>query len=591
MSARLNDAAGMAAARNRFLRNGSAPADAVPPTVLASWRRSASAGVDAVTYQVPFHDDVEYDSRLSACARPVLQRLAQEMHDIPVTIALADARARIVERLDCSSAVGRVLDTVDFNPGFGFEEMGVGTNGIGTVFESGRPVSVVGPAHFTQSLLPFACTGAPVKDPISGRVAGVLDVSQVAETWNPLVLPMVTRAAGEIADLLLADRTRATRALFEAFDRADGRTQQGVIAVGSTVMLNQRVQRMLTPQEQAAVVDHARGMAEGRARREDRLLMTDATTVRLRVMPVTDPPGAGFIVVVERSHDPAAPPVETHSSPGPTQDRATASSPAWTRAVHEIGSCAQAGQAVLVAGEAGSGRTHAVREALRSLAPDPIVVSLDHAQWLALGSDDGSRARGVLSRHAVRADALVVQDLSAFARAEMLALRDAIEVAEHPPLLAAVVHTSPTSIGTEDATAAFDRHVPVPPLRHRTADLGGIAADLLVEIAPQHRLRLSSQALSTLRAYQWPGNLPQLRAAVEHAARKRVTGEITVQDLPLYCLTDGTVTLTTMQGSERDTIVAALRECDGNRVHAAKSLGISRSSLYRKIASLRITEI
>ena len=60
---------------------------------------------------------------------------------------------------------------------------------------------------------------------------------------------------------------------------------------------------------------------------------------------------------------------------------------------------------------------------------------------------------------------------------------------------------------------------------------------------------------------------------------------------PYVALTGGTVTLTTMQGSERDTIVAALRECDGNRVHAAKSLGISRSSLYRKIASLRITEI
>ncbi len=59
------------------------------------------------------------------------------MVDVPVTIALADADARIVDRLDCSTSVARVLDRVDFLKGFAFVEGGVGTNGIGTVFEAG----------------------------------------------------------------------------------------------------------------------------------------------------------------------------------------------------------------------------------------------------------------------------------------------------------------------------------------------------------------------------------------------------------------------------------------------------------------------
>ena len=142
---------------------------------------------------------------------------------MPVAIALSDARARIVHRVDCSTAVGRHLDRVDFHAGFSFAEGGVGTNGIGTVFESGESVAVVGAEHFTAALTRFACTGAPVLDPVTGRVEGVLDVNSLAEDWTPLMHTLVRRAAGDIGRNLLRDRSRATQALFETFVRADAR--------------------------------------------------------------------------------------------------------------------------------------------------------------------------------------------------------------------------------------------------------------------------------------------------------------------------------------------------------------------------------
>ena len=110
MRDRLDEQLRIAAARADFLEYGPQGAAGVGDVVAASWSRSASAGLDADKYTVAFHDDIDFDSRLARCARPVLERLTGDMSDVPVTIALTDAQARIVDRRDCSTAVGRVLD-------------------------------------------------------------------------------------------------------------------------------------------------------------------------------------------------------------------------------------------------------------------------------------------------------------------------------------------------------------------------------------------------------------------------------------------------------------------------------------------------
>ena len=93
----------------------------------------------------------------------------------------------------------------------------------------------------------------------------------------------------------------------------------------------------------------------------------------------------------------------------------------------------------------------------------------------------------------------------------------------------------------------------------------------------------------TIARYSWPRNVAQLREALVHALRLRPVGEIQDQDLPSYCHTASRKTLTVLEQAERDAIVAALKEHEGNRVAAAAHLGMSRSSLYRKLKTYAIT--
>lgn len=136
----------------------------------------------------------------------------------------------------------------------------------------------------------------------------------------------------------------------------------------------------------------------------------------------------------------------------------------------------------------------------------------------------------------------------------------------------------------------FDVSVTLPPLRHRTMDLDQLVADLLREIAPNRRTRVSPKASRLLAAYSWPGNLTQLREAIQSALLKRPVGEIQADDLPNFCRSASTRILTKLETAERDAIVQALTESDGNRRQAAISLGMSRSSLYRKLKHYAITD-
>ena len=137
--------------------------------------------------------------------------------------------------------------------------------------------------------------------------------------------------------------------------------------------------------------------------------------------------------------------------------------------------------------------------------------------------------------------------------------------------------------------------VDLPPLRERRNDIA-----LLVEAA-LHRLRerfpqeesfvVSPFAMRLLRAYDWPGNVRELFAAVESAAINAERGRIEAQHLPenvrrpLASATGEGARYRSggAQEDERHAIVRALREAEGVRARAAESLGMSRTTLWRKM--------
>ena len=139
--------------------------------------------------------------------------------------------------------------------------------------------------------------------------------------------------------------------------------------------------------------------------------------------------------------------------------------------------------------------------------------------------------------------------------------------------------------------------IQLPPLRHRSDDVPLLAQAFLKEFARENAKAvraIAPDAMAALLGYPWPGNVRELRTAMEHAVVLARTDAIMLRDLPANVRSgNATDTLVlgelesqkpqTVKDAERQMIIDALAACNGNRSAAAKRLGLSRRTLYRKL--------
>ncbi len=139
----------------------------------------------------------------------------------------------------------------------------------------------------------------------------------------------------------------------------------------------------------------------------------------------------------------------------------------------------------------------------------------------------------------------------------------------------------------------------LPPLRERPGDVPLLALHFLREIAAEYGKPVTGFTLDAMQAlvnYSWPANVRELRNAIEGAVALCKGDKITLRDLPPsvrgasagppaahLSIPVPASGLTPLQEAEKQLIIRALQECDGNRTLAARKIGISRRTLHRKL--------
>jgi len=133
--------------------------------------------------------------------------------------------------------------------------------------------------------------------------------------------------------------------------------------------------------------------------------------------------------------------------------------------------------------------------------------------------------------------------------------------------------------------------IKLPPLRERKGDIPLLANAFLERFSnPQRPVRsISEEAMGRLMAYDWPGNVRELENAIERGVALGSGPVLHVSDLPSnlhYGATDrlpGNDELLPLEELERRAIYRALRETGGDKLAAARLLGIGKTTLYRKL--------
>jgi Nif-specific regulatory protein len=135
----------------------------------------------------------------------------------------------------------------------------------------------------------------------------------------------------------------------------------------------------------------------------------------------------------------------------------------------------------------------------------------------------------------------------------------------------------------------------LPALRERPEDIVTLAQGFLNELAERHEVsarRLSTVVMAVLSEYEWPGNVRELQNVVEHSVLMCDTAEVRLEHLPPYLSRIGAEVTDKFEDEvrrfKRRLIHRALEKSHNNKVEAARSLGIARSSLHRLIDELEI---
>jgi hypothetical protein len=196
-------------AREGFMASRSVPSG-VRPVVAASWRRCARADLSPDGRLPPVRlDTAGLAERRSghplAALLPVFRELlGGQCEDRDHIFAVMDQAGTLLW-VEGDSATLRRAAGMNFVAGAGWSEADAGTNAPGTALAAMRPVQIIAAEHYNALVHRWSCAAAPVRDPASGQVLGVIDITGGESVASPYALGLV-RVAARVAEAELARR-------------------------------------------------------------------------------------------------------------------------------------------------------------------------------------------------------------------------------------------------------------------------------------------------------------------------------------------------------------------------------------------------
>jgi sigma-54 dependent transcriptional regulator, acetoin dehydrogenase operon transcriptional activator AcoR len=608
-------------ARQRFFEAGQSPRGLVSETIIESWRRCRASGLatgqrlDVGPLERAAFEMLrqQYEDLRRLC-RPEIEALYGDAKATGSMVILTAPTGLILDALGNAEFLDKAA-RVALRPGVTWNEEHTGTNAIGTALHEHRAVEVRGAEHYFGAHRMLSCSASPILDG-RGRTVGVLDLSGEASVHHVHALGMVRFAVDQIERRML-ERELAGREVIRLHPDAAllGTHREGVLVFEEhkLVAANRYALEMLG-------VDWSE---IGRCRYD--LLFDSAVPRGSRAQPLRSTSGVEFQARRDL--------VPSHLVKAP---RARGALPVRELApVFDAGLDAELQRGVrlleadipiLLQGETGTGKEVAARELHRrsNRAGGPFIAvncaalpeNLIEAELFGYrpGAFTGARREGA---HGLLRDAdggvLFLDEIGDMPLVLQSRLLRVLQEREVAPLGGGKAVTvdfvviAATHRDLDDDVAAqrfrpdlFYRiaqaRVRLKALREHESRgelilelwraLGGEAADM----------KLGALTLARLAAFDWPGNMRQLLGVLRALMALGDAGATIGVDalpaevrdarvpLPAPACRDGP-DLSPLGKLERDAMQAALRACAGNVSEAARRLGVSRSTLYRRLGS------
>ncbi len=620
---------GLQEARRSLLERGEISVDLLHAPIARSWQRCLTSGHRP--NDPPRDDPHVTDGELKrAAARreelllhagPAMEHVHRQINDASSMIILSDDRGLLLRTIGGSQFRSQA-QKVALTPGASWLEEDRGTNAIGTALAESSPLVVNGAEHFLERNTGLTCAAAPVHDP-SGRLLGILDISGDVGGHHPHTFGLVRTVANLVESRIFHLRHAGdVRLRLHTGPEGLGTVGEGLLALDAdgAVLGANRIALAILGFDYETLV--GKSLSHLLDLRLDDILRSGARRPD-QVLPVRGRDGGRVFMRVESAAKRFRPrPVSTSSEEA--LERLDTGDTQLRQAILRASRVRNRSVPLLLQGETGVGKevfARAVHDSSPrsgrafvavdcSALPEGLIES--ELFGYAPGAFTGARKEGYPGRiREAHGGTLFLDEIGEMPILLQSRLLRVLQDRKVTPLgggstvetdfeLTCATHRN---LKAEVAAGRFraDLYYRVngltlnlPSLKERT-DLAALIDSILEDLAPGEGIFLDEQITNAFSRYDWPGNLRQLSNVLTTAcallgpSERKITwqhlGDDLVEDLPLR--SSGTIDSVDpaddLQTMSETAIRRVLAACDGNKAEAARRLGISRNTLYRKL--------
>jgi len=607
-------------ARWQLLQSGRCPHGVLDERLARSWQRSLNIGLRPGG-RCPVADNLEQQAvkalrerhqALLVHARPIMQYLCEQLSGSHNMVVLADPDAILIDTCGDTDFLDRAAQ-VALTTGALWSEQHRGTNGIGTALAEHSAIQVSGAEHYLERNSFMTCASAPIFS-ATGQLIGIVDISGDHGSDAPPTLGLVRTAAQMIENhILIADHEHHHLHL-HAHRQGLGTVAEGIVLVSDNgrIVGGNRAGLALLGLAWADLGGVALDAVLGVPLDE---VLARQSTQQMRL--ADDSLAFARCVPVKRARH------GTDIAPTIRRDalaRLDTGDLRWRKAGERVRKVLGKPIALLIQGESGVGKEYFARAAHESgpRRSGPFVAincaalpeSLIESELFGYrpGAFTGGRRDGYtgLLRQA-DGGTLFLDEIGDMPLALQTRLLRVLQDREITPLGSgkpapvdfALISASNRVLADEVEQGRFRADlyyringlsIALPPLRERT-DLDGLMARMLEHLEPARHLSLHPGLMEQLRHYPWPGNLRQLANVLRTACALLDEDDDCIgwQHLPedlqaqLHALPAPSPAPQSLQALSHAAIASAVEDCGGNISQAARVLGISRQTVYRRL--------
>ncbi|MEH7416484.1 sigma-54-dependent Fis family transcriptional regulator [Neobacillus drentensis] len=560
-------------------------------------------------------------------AQPVLKQAGQELSDDKHVLLFCDSDGIILDHYGDVPVARQIGKSVNANKGAQWSERWAGTNAIGTSILLKQPVQIFSSEHFSHSCHEWVCSAAPILDPLTSELLGIINLSTTSDSYHTLSMMKTVGIVNQIERHLFHNYYQAREMMQNIYIEAISKWKNQIVILcnpkGEIVRINSNSQVEELSILMSRTVENNE-LTLNKEWEEEVTLQGSPYRALYKKIHWYDR-FIGFICILEKknriSHSTAN---HNHYAKYSLQSL-VGKSEAFKSTIQLARVAATSDSNVLITGDSGTGKelvASAIHQA--SSRSDYPFIALNCAAipkdllpselfGYVAGAFTGANPKGSIGKFELANKGTLfldelgdmpldsqVQLLRVIQEQEIIRIGDKTRI----PIDVRVIAATNKNLPEEIQAGKFRNdlyfrlnvfHIELPALRHRSEDVPLLAENFVQKFTmkkhhgPYH---ITNEAMRLLRDYSWPGNIRELENAMEYAVNFSANGVITPESLPKHIhkqqtlLNNNVKKINPVNQAELDWIKQALKRSQMNVTDAAKELNMSRSTLYRKLKKL-----